>query len=216
VSATPQSWLEELITWATTLPGAQDDLVGAKREFFARTGEVFDDDRRLEMRMSAFLEHYACDRTAPHLGATPAQARYRAALSGEAPEVAMAWRAFTETVHGLFEVRRLRPGLVGLSRLADLQHYEVTERRQLVGLKAGDVLECRVIPFAGDLFFSGAWCFHPHEVAKLIRAQVKRLQRESTYDDVSFAADCAQRALKVERYRQIAVTRIYDFDGRKV
>jgi hypothetical protein len=214
VNSAPQAWLDELILWATPA-SAQDDLVAAKKAYFARTGEVFEDDRRLEMRMSGFLEHYTCDRAAPHLQLTPAQARYRQALAQEPPEVAAAWRAFTETAHGLFEVRRLRPAVVELRRLSDQREYHVTERRQLVGLKAGDVLECRVIPFAGEFFFSSVWCFHPHEVAKLIRAQVKRLQREGSYDEASFVADCAQRALKVERYRQIAVARIYDFALRR-
>jgi hypothetical protein len=214
VTATPQAWLEQLIAWATPA-SAQEDLVVAKKAFFARTGEVFEDDRRLEMRMSAFLEHYACDRVSPGLGATPAQARYRQALATEPPEVAAAWRAFTETLHGLFEVRRLKSAEVELRRLADGQVYQITERRSLVGLGVGDVLECRVIPFAGAFFFSGTWCFHPHEVARLIRAHVKRLQLENVFDEAEVSADCAQRALKVERYRQIAVDRIYDFGARK-
>ena len=214
MNATPQPWLDELITWATP-DASQPDLVAAKKAYFERTGEIFEDDRRLEMRMGGFLEHYVCDRVAPHLGATPAVARYREALGRETPEVAAAWRSFTETEHGLFEVRRLKPTLVELRRLSTQQPFEVTERRHLVGLKAGDVLECRVIPFAGERFFSAAWCFHPHEVAKLIRTHLKCLQREGAFDEPAFVADCAQRALKVERYRQIAVARIYDFSFRR-
>jgi hypothetical protein len=214
VTAAPQPWLDELISWATS-PASQDDLVTAKKAYFARTGEVFEDDRRLEMRMAGFLEHYVCDRVAPHLGATPAQLRYRQGLATETPEVAAAWRALTETAHGLFEVRRLRSSVVELRRLADQQRYGVTERRQLVGLEVGDVLECRVVPFAGEYFFTASWCFHPHEVARLIKAHVKRLVKEGAYDESAFVADCAQRALKVERYRQISVDRIYDFSFRR-
>jgi hypothetical protein len=210
----PWTFLEELIGWATP-EVHKPDLVQAKKDFFARTGEVFDDDRQLEQRMAAFLEHYVCDRIAPHLGRTPARARYEEALTRETPERAAAFRPFCETVHGLFEVRRMGEGEVRLRGLFSGIDYDVAERRQLVGLEVGDVLECRLIPFAGLLHFSSAWCFHPHEAAPLIRAEAKRRLKASTQaSERELAEDCAQRSLKVDRYRQVAVEKIYDFSGR--
>jgi len=207
------SFLEELIAWAT--PEAhKDDLVQAKKAWFERSGEVFDDDRQLEQRMAAFLEHYVCDRPAPHLGGkTPARARYEAALQAETPERAAAFRPFTETLHGLFEVRRMARGEVRLRGLFSGIDFDVAERRQLVGLEVGDVLECRLVPFAGHLHFSSAWCFHPHAAAPLIRAEARR-RLEAGGVEADLVHDCARRSLKVERYRQIAVEKIYDFAGR--
>jgi hypothetical protein len=202
--------MEELITWAT--PAAnKDDLLLARKEYFHRTGEVFDDDRVLEMRMAAFLEHYVCDRVAPHLGGTPARARYLEALKAESSERCAAWRAFSQTVHGLFEVKKLAVGSVRVQGLFSHLDFAIAERRQLVGLAEGDVLECRLIPFGGVWRFSSAWCFHPHRVAKHIRSHARHLQATSLVDEPAFVADCAHRALKVERYRQIAVEKIYDF-----
>jgi hypothetical protein len=208
------SYLEELIAWAT--PDAHKaDLVEAKKAWFERAGEVFDDDRQLEQRMAAFLEHYVCDRVAPHLGKTPARARYELALNDETPERAAAFRPFAETLHGLFEVRRMTPGEVRLRGLFSGIDFDVAERRQLVGLEVGDVLECRLIPFAGLLHFSAAWCFHPHEAAPQIRAEArKRLEAGTPGAEAELVQDCARRSLKVERYRQIAVEKIYDFAGR--
>ncbi len=212
MSGSAQPWLEELTTWATP-ESSKGDLLLARKEYFRRNGEVFDDDRVLEMRMTAFLEHYVCDRVAPHLGVTPARARYHEALKHETPERATAWRAFAETVHGLFEVKKLSSGSVRLRGLFSRLDFVVSERRQVVGLREGDVLECRLIPFGGTWVFSWAWCFHAHQVAKLIKSQARRL-RGASADEAAFVADCAQRALKLERYRQIAVEKIYDFNNR--
>lgn len=212
MSTPVQPLLEELIAWATP-EEAKPDLLAARQEFFKKNGEVFDDERALEMRMAAFLEHYVCDRGAPRLGGvTPARARYLEALEREGPERARAFRALTATVHGLFEVRKLSVGKVMLRGLFSHLDFEVPERRQLVGLREGDVLECRLVPFDGAWSFSTAWCFHPHQVAKAIRQHVQRLARTKGHDESAFVADCAHRALKAERYRQIAVEKIYDFD----
>ncbi|MEW5740459.1 MAG: hypothetical protein AB1938_16145 [Myxococcota bacterium] len=213
----PWKFLEELIGWATP-EVHKPDLLEAKKAFFERTGEIFEDDRQLELRMASFLEHYVCDRPAAHLaGRTPARARYEEALRNETPERAAAFRPFTETVHGLFEVRRMSPSEVRLRGLFSGIDYDVAERRQLVGLEVGDVLECRLIPFAGLLHFSSAWCFHPHEAAGLIRAEARRrLETSDKASEQELIDDCAQRSLKVERYRQIAVEKIYDFTGRAI
>lgn len=212
----PWSFLEELIAWAT--PEANKaDLLDARKAHFEKTGEVFDDDRQLELRMAGFLEHYVCDRVAPHLGKTPARARYELALREDVPERAAAFRAFTETLHGLFEVRRMAKSEVRLRALFSGIDYDVAERRQLVGLEVGDVLECRLIPFAGLLHFSSAWCFHPHEAAPLIRAEAQRRAAQGAAGaELELLQDCARRSLKVERYRQIAVEKIYDFSGRGI
>jgi len=211
----PWSYLEELIAWATP-EARQADLVAAKKAWFERTGEVFDDDRQLEQRMAAFLEHYVCDRVAPHFGKTPARQRYEQSLREDSPERAAAFRTFTETVHGIFEVRRIASGVVRLRGLFSGITWDVTERRQIVGLKTGDVLEARLLPFAGHIHFSPSYCFHPHEAAAQIKAEAKRLLKAGEAKEHAFVHDCAQRSLKVQRYRQIAVEKIYDFAARKI
>jgi hypothetical protein len=212
----PWVFLEDLIAWAT--PDARKpDLVEARKAFFGRTGEVFDDDRQFELRMTAFLEHYVCDRVSPELGDTPARARYARSLTEEPPERAAGFRALTETLHGLFEVRRMAQGDVRLRGLFSGIDVDVAERRQLIGLEVGDVLECRLIPYAGAMHFSGAWCFHPHQVAAQIRAEARRRAAQPSAEaELELAHDCARRSLKVERYRQIAVEKIYDFAARPI
>ena len=135
----------------------------------------------------------------------------------DGPEQAAAFRAFTETLHGLFEVRKVGKGLVRLRELFSGKDYDVTERRQTVGLEKGDILEARLIPFEGHLLFSQAFIFHPRDAGKAIRAEVKRRKKhEPQRPPVDLTWDCARRQLKTERYRQIPVERIYDFTQTKI
>lgn len=212
MSTAPNPFLDELIAFATPAE-TKDDLLAARAAWFARNGEVFDEDRQIERRMAGFLEHYVCDRVAPHFGKTPARQRYELSLREDSPARAGAFRGLAETIHGLFEVRRITQGEVRLRGLSSGITWDVTERRQIVGLRRGDVLEARLIPFEGHLHFSPAYCFHPHEAAGLIRAEARRRLKGGAFDEPAFTQDCAQRSLKVERYRQIAVEKIYDFSG---
>ena len=212
--SSPQAFLEELIAFATP-DATKPDLLAARAEWFEKNGEVFEEDRQLEQRMAAFLEHYVCARPAPHFSVTPARARYEQSLKEDPPERAAAFRSLTETIHGLFEVSRLGKGEVRLRGLFSGIRFDVTERRQIVGLTRGDVLEARLIPFGGHFHFSPSYCFHPHEASAQIKVEAKRLLKAGPVDEQAFVQECARRSLKVGRYRQIAVEKIYDFQARK-
>ncbi|MCA3011302.1 MAG: hypothetical protein INH41_02770 [Myxococcaceae bacterium] len=200
---------DALVKWAMT-PDRQDDVVAARAEYTALGGEVFEEDRQLELRLAGFLEFYVCDRIAPWAGVTPARARYLSALASEPPAQAAVWRAFTDTWHGLFRVFRLFDGGVRLEGLSSGTEVEVVEQRPLHGVSAGDVLEARLVPLAGDVRFSGAWVWHPHEAAPLIVHEASR-RRLAGRSERELLFDCARRSLKADRYRQIAIARIYDF-----
>jgi hypothetical protein len=208
-----QPYLDALTLWATAAP-FDAEIVPAKKEFFARTGEIFDDDKQFEMRMASFLEYFLFDRPLAQSGQTPAVAFYRKALVQGPPERAAAFRAFTHTVHGVFEVRRLQPGCSRVRELVSMAEYDVTERRLVAGLEVGDVMEARLVPFGGEGFFSQAFGHHPRAAFDLIRREARRRHRDSLRGaGQALAWDCAQRSLKADRYRNIAIDKIYVFEG---
>lgn len=212
-AASYQPYLDQLIAYGSEEP-RKPDLIAAKAEYARLTGEVYEDDKCFEMRMASFLEFYLMDRVAPGSGKTPAQELYEVQLGQGVPEKAGAFRSFTETLHGLFEVRKLRKDVVRLRELYSGKDHDVTERRQMVGLEKGDVLEARLIPFGGLLLFSNAFCYHPREAVKSILKEVKRRKKkEPSRPQNELIWECAKMALKTERYRQIAVERIYDFEN---
>jgi hypothetical protein len=211
-----QPYLDELTAFASS-EERREDLIAAKAEYFRLTGEVFEDDAFFEQRMASFLDYYLFDRVSPRTGHTPAQEVYQQKQALASPEEAAAYRSFTETLHGLFEVRKVAKGLVRLRELFSGKDFDVTERRQTAGLEKGDILEARLIPFGGHLLFSQAFVFHPREAGKAIRAEVKRRKKqEPQRAPVELTWDCARRQLKTERYRQLPVERIYDFQQTKI
>lgn len=210
-----QPQLDELIAFASAEP-RKPDLLNAKAEYFRLTGEVFEDDAIFELRMASFLDYYLFDRKSPQTGQTPAEELYGLKQAEGAADLSV-FRGFTETLHGLFEVRKLGKGMLRLRELYSGKDSDVTERRQMVGLEKGDILEARLIPFNGFLLFSSAFCYHPRAAVKAIKKEVKRRKKKEptrTPQDLTFEA--ARRAVKAERYKQIAVERIYDFEQSKL
>lgn len=214
MDASPQSFqphLDELISFGSS-DARTEDLLAAKAEYFKLTGEVFEDDKTFEARMAAFLDWYLFDRVSPLTSQTPAAELYLRKQSELGPEAAHPFRSFTETVHGLFEVRKVGKGTVRLRELFSGKDFDVTERRTLAGLEKGDILEARLVPFGGHLLFSAAFTFHPKAAADAIRAEVKRRRKKEPDRPVrEMTWECARRALNVERYRQLPVDKLYDF-----
>jgi hypothetical protein len=211
-----QPYLDELTAFASAEP-RKPDLLVAKGEYLKLTGEVFEDDKQFEMRMASFLDFYLFDRVSPLSGKTPAQEFYELRLLDSPPERASAFRSFTETIHGLFEVRKLAKGMARLRLLSTGKDHEVTERRHLAGLEKGDILEARLIPHAGMLLFSVAFVCHPKASFKSIAKEVKRRKKkEPTRSPKELVWECSKMALKVDRYRQIAVEKIYDFENKTI
>jgi hypothetical protein len=211
-----QPYLEQLIAFATA-EARKPDLLTAKAEYFERTGEIFEDDKQFEMRMASFLDYYLFDRRSPLTGQTPAQELYDDKQKTAPQDLVVAFRTFTETVHGLFEVRKVGKGRVRLRDIATGKDHEVTERRQTAGLEKGDILEARLIPFGGLLLFSAAFCYHPRGASKSIIKEAKRRRKATPgKSPQELVWDCAKRSLKVDRYRQIAVEKIYDFENKTI
>jgi hypothetical protein len=209
-----QPYLDQLIAFGSA-ESRKPDLLAAKTDYFRLTGEVFEDDKFFELRMASFLDYYLYDRVSPLTGKTPAAELYEERLKSAPPEEGNAFRSFTETVHGLFEVRKLGKGMVRLRELFSGKDFDVTERRHVAGLETGDVLECRLVPFGGHLLFSSAFCYHPSVAVKAIKAEVKRRKKkEPERPNNELVWECARRALNVERYRQLAVEKLYDFEQK--
>jgi hypothetical protein len=204
-------YYDELVVWATP-EASKADLIEAKRAYFASTGEVFEDDKQFEMRMASFLEHYVLDRPSPSLGLTPARACYLAKIAEGTPERSIALRALTETVHALFEVKKLEPGKIRVVNLFSDVEYAVTERRHFAGLTKRDVLEARLVQHEQAWFFTTASCWHPPLAAPLlVKEAKKRRKKNGNQPPVELIAEAAQRSLKADRYRNIAIEKIYDF-----
>jgi hypothetical protein len=205
---------ERLLSWATA-PPREPELLRAKGEHFARYGEPHEEDRSYEVRVNGMLDHYLYDFRPSDGAGTTLERFMEAEASSLTPEDLAAYRALAENVHGLFEVRRIKPGEVRLRDVFTARDHDVTERRHVAGLDKGDILEARLVPFGGALFFSGAFLYHPREARKAILDEVKRMKKGApkgaTLDIEGFLARLSHMALKMERYRNVRLESIYDF-----
>jgi hypothetical protein len=204
---------ERLLSWATAAPRDQD-LMRARKEHFEQYGEPHEEDRSYEVRLNGMLDFYLYEwRTE---GGPTTLDRFVAAEGAALPPADLdAFRALGGNVHGLFEVRKIKEGQVRLRDVFSGEDREVTERRQIAGLEKNDLLEARLMPFEGALFFSGAFLYHPREARKAILGEVKRMKKAAgrgvVPDARSFLAQLSRMAMKMERYRNVRLESIYDF-----
>jgi hypothetical protein len=210
---------ERLLSWATAEPRT-GDLLAARNEYYGRYGEPREDELTYEPRVNGMLDHYLYD-FRPNGGKTSTLENFIAANGAEmAAEQLEAYRRLTLSIHGLFEVRKIAEGRLVLRDVFTDVDHEVAERRQLAGLKKGDLIEARLLPFGEQLFFSGAHIYHPTEVRKRIAAEVKRLRKEAgrtgRADVEAFLGLLSRMAFKFERYRNVRLESIYDFSPEAV
>jgi hypothetical protein len=211
---TLQDLHERLLSWASAPPRDQD-LLRAKREHFERYGEPHEEDRSYEFRVNAMLDAYLYEWRPAEGAGTTVERFVEVEGPSLAPAELAAYRDLARSLHRLFEVRKIRDGRVRLRDAFSGRDVEVAERRQIAGLDRDDLLEARLLPFDGELRFSGAFLYHPREARKAILAEVKRMRKAAprgTEPDVApFLARLSRMALKLERYRNVRLESIYDF-----
>jgi hypothetical protein len=205
---------DKLLAWATS-DARKEELLAARRDYFDRHGEPHEEDKSFETRMNGMLDHYLYDFRPPGAAETTIEIFMREMGPQLTTDELALYRVLAKNVHGLFEVKKIRPPEVRLRDVFTDVVHDVTERRQMIGLEKGDLLEARLLPFEARLFFSGAFLYHPHEVRKTILAEVKRLKKEAGKgrqpDVQTFIATLSRMAFKLERYRNVKVESLYDF-----
>jgi hypothetical protein len=210
---TLQEMHDRLVAWASG-EARKEWLLAARQAYFERFGEPHEEDKSFESRMNGLLDWVLYD-FRPNGADTTLELFLRDPSQGLTTDDLAQIRELSHNLHGLFEVRRLRPGEIRLRDVFTRKDHDVTERRTLAGLARGDLLEARLLPHEGRLYFSGAFLYQPQEVRKAILAEVKRLRKqgkkEGTLDVKAFLATLSRMAFKLERYRNVKIESIYDF-----
>jgi hypothetical protein len=205
---------ERLLSWATAAEH-QADLLAARADHFGRYGEPHEEDQSYEQRVNAMFDAYLYEWRPAPLAPTTLERFIAEAGAGLSAEDHAVVAGLLAQRRGLFEVKRVQPGLVRVADVFTGELIEVAERRQVAGLEKGDLLEARLLPYEGKLVFSGAFLYHPREARRLILAEVKRLKKAAGKaaqpDQGAFLATLSRMAFKLERYRNVRLESIYDF-----
>jgi hypothetical protein len=206
---------DRLLAWASG-EERQPWLLEARRGHFARFGEPHEEDKSYEARMNGLLDHYLFDYRPGGKDSTLALFLRDGATDLTTDERAE-MRELGRNLHALLEVRRIRPGAVEVEDVFTGARHDVVERRALVALAKGDILEARLLPHGGKLHFSSSSIYHPREVRRAILKEAKRRARAvppgQAPDVADFLALLSRMALRLERYRNVRVESIYDFEA---
>ncbi len=206
---------DRLLAWA----GAEERqpwLLEARRGWFARVGEPHEEDKSYENRMNGLLEHYLYDFRPDGQNRT-IDLFLRDGATGLTTDERAQMRELGRSRRALFEVLKIRPGAMELAEVLGGARHEVVERRAVVALAKGDIFEARLLPHEGKLHFASSFVHHPREVRRPILKEARRLSEAAppgqAPDADEFLAQLSRMALRLERYRNVRVESIYDFDA---
>jgi hypothetical protein len=196
-----------------------DVMVKGKEEYFTATGgEVHEDDRCYEQRMQAFFNWFLFDRKLED-GSTPVERYLRekgAELESKDKDVLL---GCTQSRLSLYDYRgtrgifsRPRAGQVRVRDAITGEDFDVTERRQMHGLEIGDLFEARLVPIDRTFHFSTSFTYHPREVLRDIRREIKRRKKLGTVDARALCWELERMQLQQERFRNVSINAIYNFE----
>ena len=155
----------------------EEEVKRARQEYFKQIQDLREDDPSYERLTFCFLNWYVFDRPMDSGQGTPLQIFVRRAEL--APEERARFIGMAGNINSLFEVKKLGAGRLGLRDLFTGEIVSVIERRHVIGLQKGDILEARLIPLDNKLVFSpGAFLLHPRSAKKIILQAVKRSRKE--------------------------------------
>ena len=152
------------------------DILEARRKYQKLAGEIYEDDRSYEARIGLFLEWYIFDRKAPGKENPPLELLIAQNSDGGLPDELKNVQKFSESIHSLFVIKKIRDNEVVALNLLDDKKYSVKEKEGKFHFHKNDLFEGRIILMDGEYYFSGNYCFHPKEVEKFVKSEVKKIK----------------------------------------
>jgi hypothetical protein len=111
---------------------------------------------------------------------------------------------------GLFS--RPKNGQIRVRDAVTGEDFDVTERRQMHGLEVGDIFEARLVPVDRTFHFSTSFTYHPREVLRDIRREIKRRKKLGAVDARALCWELERMTLQHERFRNVSIGAIYNFE----
>jgi hypothetical protein len=155
----------------------KNELKEAKQSFWKMTGAPLVGEPIEELRLGSFIEWFSFDRQLKATRRTPVEEYMRTnadSLSGEPLEI---FRGFSQSVHSIFQVYKVKHGLHYLKDFyTGIKYCEV--QRVPISLGKGDTVELRLIPVNGIYYCTDGLCFHPFVANKKIISILKTARKE--------------------------------------
>tara|TARA_B100000686_G_scaffold71016_1_gene76777 strand:+ start:244 stop:1119 length:876 start_codon:yes stop_codon:yes gene_type:complete len=171
-----RNYLEQLFEFAAkSIPSEQ--IFEAKKSYQKETGEIYEDDKSYNTRMTLFLEWYLFDNYQEQSSKNILEV-----LLEENPE---SWNAdqiknfnnFNENIQGLFLVKKVKGDSVKVLNLFTNQIHLVQEKDSGLIFRKNNIFQGRIIYFQNQYYFTGNFCFHPEKTHKFIIPEVKNIEK---------------------------------------
>lgn len=200
-------YLDKFIKFATS-DEFSEEIIIAKKECFSVVGAVFEDDKSFENKMNAFTEWYCFDRIMNKYQKTPLQYFILINTPTLSKEEIDIYKDFLKNVHSIFYVKKLKKNVVTIKDLCESEKFLISHENSNLIFQKGDIFEGRVIPFKKKYCLSGSFCFHPNQLYKQIKKELKKRSGQQK-EKLDFLFLLSSMSLKLERSRQIDLKDIY-------
>lgn len=193
---------------ATTIKDFSEEVIKAKKEYFSKIGEVFEDDRSFESKMVSFTEWYCFDRVSEKNNKSPLEHFIDINSPMWSKEDIDIYTGFCNNIHSIFYFKKIKKEKFLIVNLLDSKKILVNQGNLKIYFEKDDVFEARLIPFKNEYYFTGSFCFHPKELYGKIRKELKKRAKNKS-ERLEFLFLLSAMSLKLERSRQISMKDIY-------
>lgn len=206
--------LLERMAGDTTRGAGTAAAAAAKEEFLRATGRVHEGDPIFDQRMAQFTEWFLLDRPLSGPGSPTPCERW---VAERGPERGAEERADAVALgashRGLLCFSgRMGPEALCCDDLLGGIRWIVTAAGPPPGLAQGDVFEARLAGRGGEVHFTGAFCYHPPEVAAPLRRALGRLA-ERGRPAIPVLEQLMSWRLSYDRAEGVPAHRIYRLDA---
>jgi hypothetical protein len=185
------------------------ELKVAREDFFRRAGKVHEDEPAFEVRMTAFLEWYLCDRPLWDSGVPPV--RLYSEIFGETllEDERSILQGLEKSIRSLFMLLSRKGERYRVRDLYDGSEFDVLERRAHVGINPGDIFDTRILLIGRQAVFSDAMIIHPVEAHPFIQQEAKSRKTDTRETFQDFLFGLALMKLKCDRFKHVPASQIY-------
>jgi hypothetical protein len=164
--------LEYLIKAVTNAPYS-NNLLAARQEYNKYAGDIFDDDKSYENRMSLFLEWYIFD----HIDVVSDKTVLELIINNHKktpPDILKTISSFVSNIHALFIIKKLKKNSVRVLNLFNNEEYDVVEPLEKFYFCKNSIFEGRLLSHENSYYFTGNFCFHPDDSKIFIKHEIKK------------------------------------------
>ena len=168
--------LNQLIDIATSADYSKN-IIDARKEYQSIAGNIYEDDKSYENRMSLFLEWYIFDRIYSDTNQTLIETLLQKNKNAWSPDMLKTFESYSHNIHGLFIVKKIKGDFVKALNLFDNSTYVVNQSFGKIIFNKNLVFEGRLVPYDNSYYFTGSFCFHPDKAIKFIKSKTNYINK---------------------------------------